>query len=404
MAWFKDKNLIALSITFLLANIGWGMAWPYLPVYIEILGGSLLAVGLLSILYYIFASLFQYPWGKMSDKHHNRKIFIGTGLLGSGFMYYLVSLTVTPLIVLGYRSIQGIVTSMSSPTSSALLVEMAGAHTGIYFGIFNSFSELGYTIGSLLGSAIVVYFHTVKAVFIIAFAMLILSACVGIIFIEEKRTPVDRAKIPFPVFRHEGKPGRMPWNIKEAIHLWKTNRQIIIIFFTVFFVMAGSGEVYALLPIYFDKFGQQWIGFLYGIEAISITVSMPLMGYVVERLGKRITLLIGIIGYIITFILYSIMPTPQLMIIAELMSGIKWSAFLIASSTYVASVSPKDKMGRGQALLNTAQTGGWVIGPIVGIIAATYLSLVLNFYMAIVFVFIGLVIAFIYVKEPLTEK
>ncbi len=404
MAWFKDKNLIALSVTFMLANIGWGMAWPYLPVYIEIIGGSLLAVGLLSILYNIFASVFQYPWGKMSDKYHNRKIFISTGVLGSGFLYYVIALSVSPLIVLGYRSIQGMVTSMSTPASSALIVEMAGTHTGIYFGIFNSFSELGYTVGSLLGSAAVVYFHSIKAVFVIAFLLLLLSALVGIIFIKEKKLPIDRAKIPFPVFRHEGKPGRMPLNIKDAINMWETNRKIIIIFFAVLFVMSGSGEVYSLLPIYFDKFGQQWVGFLYGIEAISITVTMPLMGYIVDKLGKRITLLIGIVGYIITFILFSIMPSPQLMIVAEVVSGIKWSAFLIGSSTYIASISPKDKMARGQALLNTAQTGGWVIGPIAAIIAATYLNLILNFYIAIIFVGIGLIIALLYVKEPLTEK
>lgn len=234
--------------------------------------------------------------------------------------------------------------------------------------------------------------------------ILFLSALVGIIFIKENKTPIDRAKIPFPVFRQEGKPGKMPLNIKDAINMWKTNRKIIFIFFTVLFVMSGSGEVYALLPIYFDKFGLQWIGFLYGIEAISITVSMPLMEYIVDRLGKRITLLIGIIGYIITFILFSIMPTPQLMIVAEVISGIKWSAFLIGSSTYIASISPKDKMARGQALLNTAQTGGGVLGPIMGIIAATYLSLILNFYIAIIFVGIGLIIAYIYVKEPVTEK
>ncbi len=401
MSWYRDRNLMGLSLAYLLANVGWGMAWPYLPVYMEMIGGSIIFITFLSITFNLFGGISQYPWGKISDSTGHKKIFITMGNFTSGIFFLLIGMTVSPMIILFYRSMQGLFSSMSTPAASALIVEISNNNTGLYFGIFNSFSEFGYTVGSLTGSLVVLFFHNdPRYIFLISTFLFIASAIISQSIIKEKRSKIDRRKIPFPTFRHEGRPGRFPLHIKDAINIWRTNRNVMLASLAVFFTMTASGEVYSILPVYFsNKFSSEWVGFLYGVESISIVIFMPVFGILVDKLKAKYIMAAGIFGYIITFILYSNINSPQLMILAEIISGFKWSAFIVAASTYVARVAPKEKEARAQGILNMAQNMGWVLGPLITIPVILNYGFNFNFYFSFIFVIIGLSISIILKNE-----
>ncbi len=377
------------------------MAWPYLPVYMEMIGGSIIFITFLSITFNLFGGISQYPWGKISDSTGLKKIFITMGNFSAGIFFLLIGMTTAPIIILGYRSLQGLFSSMSTPAASALIVEISNNSTGLYFGIFNSFSEFGYTVGSLMGSLVVLFFHNdPRYIFLISTFLFLASAIISQSLIREKRSKIDRKKIPFPTFRQEGKPGRFPLHIKDAISIWRTNRNVMLASLAVFFTMTASGEVYSVLPVYFsNKFSSEWVGFLYGVESISIVIFMPIFGIFADKLKEKYIMAIGIFGYIITFILYSEIDSPHLMILAEIISGFKWSAFIVAASTYVAKVAPKDKEARSQGILNMAQNMGWVVGPMVAIPVILNYSFDFNFYFSFIFVIIGLSISLMLKNE-----
>lgn len=399
MRWYRDRNLLALSLSFLLANVGWGMAWPYLPVYVSIVGGSIIFVTLLSIMFNLFGGIFQYPWAKISDTTGHKKIFISMGNIFSGVIFYLISLTSIPLVIIEYRILQGVFSSMTTPTASALIVELGKENMGLYFGIFNSFIELGYTVGSLLGSIVYVFTRSVGAIFLFSMLLFIASGFVSQFSIREERSRIDRSKIPFPTFRHEGKPGRFPLHLKDGLEILRNNRDVMFLSAGVFLVMSASGEVYSILPIYFGmKFSESWIGFLYGVEAISVVAFTPLFGYLVDRMNIKYLIVFGVIGYLITFLMYFIFSTPQEMIIAEVVSGMKWSAFIVSVSTYVGIVSPKGKESRSQAMLNIAQSMGWVIGPAVAIPVIIEIGLSFNILFSFIFIISGLLVMIFMVK------
>ncbi len=404
MHWYRDRNLIALSTAFLLANIGWGMAWPYLPVYVSLIGGGIIFITMVSIMFNLFGSVAQYPWAKISDSTGHKKIFISIGNAFSGLFFYFMSLATVPLIIVEYRILQGIFSSMSTPTASALIVEIGKENVGLYFGIFNSFIEMGYTIGSLLGSTIYLFFG-IKLIFIISTLLFIISAIVSQSAIKEQRSKIDRSRIPFPTFRHEGKPGRIPLHMKDAFSIFRENRDIFMISLAVFFVMSASGEIYSLLPVYFStKFSDSWIGFLYGVESISVVAFTPLFGYLSDKFSIKYIFITGIAGYFLTFLLYFLLNSPQLMIIAEIVSGMKWSAFIVSASTYVGIVSPKGKESRSQALLNMAQSMGWVVGPAVAIPVITFWGFNSNIFFSYIFIAAGMIISIFYVKSIKGKK
>ncbi|MGC8709121.1 MAG: MFS transporter [Thermoplasmata archaeon] len=405
MRWYRDRNLVALSLAFLLSNIGWGMAWPYLPVYISMIGGSILYITLLSIMFNLFGSISQYPWARISDRTGHKKIFISLGNGLSGIMFYLMSLTMVPVMIVEYRVLQGIFSSMATPTASALIVELGKDNMGMYFGIFNSFIELGYTVGSLLGSMIYVLSGSIPMIFTVAMILFILSAFVSQFLIKEEGSRIDRSRIPFPTFRHEGRPGRFPLNIRDGINILKENRDIFFLSIGVFLVMSASGEVYSVLPVYFGmKFQESWIGFLYGVEAISVVAFTPIFGYLADRLNIKYIILFGISGYFITYILYYSFTTPQDMIIAEIFSGIKWSAFIVSISTYVGLVSPKGKESRSQAMINIAQSMGWVLGPAVAVPVVILFGFSFNILFSFIFIGLGMLVVSFFVNNLKSKK
>jgi MFS family permease len=308
-------------------------------------------------------------------------------------------------MIVEYRVLQGIFSSMATPTASALIVELGKDNMGMYFGIFNSFIELGYTVGSLLGSMIYVLSGSIPMIFTVAMILFILSAFVSQFLIREEGSRIDRSRIPFPTFRHEGRPGRFPLNIRDGINILKENRDIFFLSIGVFLVMSASGEVYSVLPVYFGmKFQESWIGFLYGVEAISVVAFTPIFGYLADRLNIKYIILFGISGYFITYILYYSFTTPQDMIIAEIFSGIKWSAFIVSISTYVGLVSPKGKESRSQAMINIAQSMGWVLGPAVAVPVVILFGFSFNILFSFIFIASGMLVVSFFVNNLKSKK
>ncbi|MGC8992348.1 MAG: MFS transporter [Thermoplasmata archaeon] len=398
-------NFILLIISSFIANVGIGMAWPYLPIYISILGGVILDITLLSILYNLLGSVSQYPWGKWSDATGIKKWFISFGNISYGFFMMLMSLTTSVSLILIYRSFQGLFSSMSTPTTSALIVELAGDKIGTYFGFYNSISELGYSIGNILGSYVVSFLGGPKSTIFFG-SLIVLFSSLPVLIIKERRLKIERHKIPFPTLRPEGKPGRFPIHLKDALNIFKTNRDIFHIVIASIFVMTASGIVYSILPIYFSyKFGEHYVGIFYGVEALSVVIFTPIFGYFADRKNIKYILLFGISGYILTYILYYLSFSNLMVIISEIISGMKWSAFIISASTYVSILSPPGKQARSQALFNISQTIGYVFGPVLTVLVYSYYGNFLSvFTLGIIFAIIGLVYSYLKTKSITRAK
>ncbi|ASJ14863.1 hypothetical protein A3L10_06815 [Thermococcus radiotolerans] len=90
-----------------LANVAFGMAFPYLSVYMHLLGGTMVMVGLLSVAFNLTSTVFQYPFGWLSDSTGNRKGLIALGLFSTGVFYTAMALVSTHLALPAFRTAQG---------------------------------------------------------------------------------------------------------------------------------------------------------------------------------------------------------------------------------------------------------------------------------------------------------
>lgn len=357
----KKRNIVLFAIGMFLANVSWGIAFPYLSVYMRIIGGTMLFVGLLSVVFNITSTVFQYPFGYLSDKTQKRKPFIAFGVFSSGLIYVFMALVSSPIFLLTLRAFQGALTSAMMPAHSALISELS-TRVGSAFGFFSSVENAGFMLGNFLGSIIVEYLG-IKGVFFVAF----LFAAFGTLFILMISEKGRSKKRDFGIIAVQEARESDKVTFEGAAFRRLMQGNLRIFYISVFLVMIASGEVYSVLSVYFGElFGERWVGILFGVDSLAAAVSAVFIGKLIDRYGTRLFYILSIAGYMAVFTGYIFATSLWLMVAVCVFSGIKWSMTISSASTYVALKVKTSEKAQAMGLLNTMMSLGWVIGPMLG--------------------------------------
>ena len=357
----KRKNVFLLAVSTFLANAAFGMAFPYLSVYMRLVGGTMLMVGLLSVAFNLTSTVFQYPFGWLSDQTRNRKAFISFGLFSTGLFYALMAFVSTPLALLALRTAQGALGSAMMPAKSALIAELS-TRVGSAYGLFSTVENAGYMLGNFMGGLLVKRIG-IRGIFLLAGFLLGVSALTAL-FLRER--PRSRRAPRLLLIVQEGRESERVILRKGA--LGKLMRGHMGLFYlSVLLMMIASGQVYAVLSVYFgETFGDEWVGILFGIESLAAALSGYYLGKLVDRYGARRFYMASIAGYALAFLGYALAKNLYVVSLVAVLSGVKWAMTLSSSSTYVATKVRVNERGQAMGLLNAMMSLGWVVGPLIG--------------------------------------
>lgn len=100
--------------------------------------------------------------------------------------------------------------------------------------------------------------------------------------------------------------------------------------------------------------------------AMSTAAFAPVLGKLGDLIGRRITLLIGIIVFTIGSILTAIAPTLIFMLIARFIVGIGTAAIAPVVMAYILTEFPPDKIAKGFALYMFISSISVIFGPTIG--------------------------------------
>jgi MFS family permease len=384
----SNRELLHLSVAYLLINVGIGMAWPYLPNLIKFLGGGVLAVGMLSILFNITSTVGQFFWGRESDKMGKRKVFVLFGVLSIGIFFLLIGFASSVLMVLLLRTLQGFFVSSQTPAISALVSEFS-KEVGSGFAFFNAFSQVGFMLGNFVGGFVSSHFP-IKYVYYFSSIPIFLGLAILFFLKEEKKNPED-----LRMLMRYYRPGRTFFRWDQAKAFVKRNRNITLFSASIFISMIGSGMVYAYLSLLVGmRFGSSWVGTYFGIDGL---ISIPLIfifGHLADKYGSKPILIYGLIGYMATFFLYYSATSIPILIIAAIISGSKWSSYFNSANTYVSRMSMKSERATALGLMNSSMALGWVVGPLLGAYFISFIGLAQTMLVAIIpeIVSLGLVV------------
>ena len=349
----KNLNLIILLISLVVAMMGYGIAMPVLPFYLDTLGGRGIHYGLLIACYGFMQLIFAPLWGSLSDKH-GRKPMLLLGMAGLGLAMVLFALSTQLWMLYAAQLLAGSMSSATPPAAQAYAADCTGASErsgamGKIGGAIGVGAILGPGLGGLLATT------TLAAPFFIASAFCGLTFLIVLAYLPES-LPKEKRSSDIQV------------KFIQVRGMWQS-----------LFSPAGFGLLAAFVAIFGQTifsgvFGLYALGrFGYGPEQVgTILMSMALMyalaqglivGPLTKKFGEEKVVLMAMLGSSAGFALILMAGTFVTILLAM-------SFFILLNSllkpTALAYVSKYATGNQGQAMgiAESYMSLGRIMGPL----------------------------------------
>lgn len=109
-------------------------------------------------------------------------------------------------------------------------------------------------------------------------------------------------------------------------------------------------------------------GLTYGIYIIGGLVARILTGNQIDRIGRKRTLFIGLVIFLLTTFSYFIAASLGSLLIVRFLHGIGWGIAATATGIIIANIIPKKRIGEGTGYYALSVTLASAVGPFIGML------------------------------------
>ncbi|KEO82912.1 MFS transporter [Tumebacillus flagellatus] len=187
------------------------------------------------------------------------------------------------------------------------------------------------------------------------------------------------------------------------MQLWKRN--LIVLWFANFTVMAGMSLVMPFLPLYIKDLGvtdpeslTRWAGLVFSATFMASAIFAPIWGALSDKTGRKVMLIRSSLGMAIVMCLMGFTTDVTQLFFLRLAMGVV-SGFIPAAVSLMASNTPKEHVGYALGTLATGGVSGQIIGPLLGGVLANFLGFRHVFLVTSGMLLIATGIVFVLVKE-----
>jgi MFS family permease len=332
-----------MSLSMFLFMTSFNLILPELNNFITDLGGEA-QKGLVISLFTISAGLSRPFSGKLSDKIGRKRVMV-VGVLVCFVISILYPLSFSVWFFLFLRFLHGFSAGFTPTGATALITDILPEdQRGRGMGIWGTFISLGIGVGQYLGSYIYGELG-INNLFMISAGTAALS---GILLAYVKET--------LPV-KEKFNPGhlKVKWNdVFEP--------SVLPSAMVMFLSAACSGIIFVLTPDMSTYLGIQNKGWFFGIYVISTIIIRLMTGSLSDRIGRRKTLIIGMLFLIVSMVMigYStdIVSYTTSAIIFGIATGISSPTFF----AWTADLSAPERRGVGAGTMFIALELGIMFG------------------------------------------
>lgn len=148
----------------------------------------------------------------------------------------------------------------------------------------------------------------------------------------------------------------------------RSRNALIIITAAVFADMLVYGLVVPILPKYALSMGasQAAIGVLFSSYALVLLLASPFFGLLSDRIGRRIPIIIGLLGLAGATLLFSWAGNYIVLLIARSLQGLSAAMTWTAGLALLAGLYPPEERGKSMGLALSGQGMGLLLGPVLG--------------------------------------
>lgn len=166
-----------------------------------------------------------------------------------------------------------------------------------------------------------------------------------------------------------------------------------------------GGSVKYIQPYF--KLGPSQVGILVAISLIGNFFGSLLAGYFSDKIGRKLTMIYGVIVGIIGLLFASLAPSIMIFYIGRIIFGFSIGLIFVAAPMYITEVAPASKRGRAGSIRQLLLAFGLILGYTIGFIFNYYFSLKWNIqfgWRVLIFVEIALLIIMLFSMLTLIES
>lgn len=351
----KNKNMVILMISLIVVMMGYGIAMPVLPFYIDSLGGKGLHYGALIASYGVMQLLFAPVWGSLSDKH-GRKPMLLIGMFGLGLAMILFAFSTELWMLYAAMLFSGSMSSATLPAAQAYAAdstskENRGAAMGRIGGAIGIGVVLGPGIGGVLGSV------SLNTPFFAASGFCLLTFLIILFGLPEslaRENRVEKAEI----------------QLMQVKGLWQmlftpVGFGLMAAFIAIFGQTIFS-SVFGLYALARFSYGPEQVGTILMAMAVMYALAQGLLvGPATKRFGEVNVIIFAFIGSALGFmaILFS---GSFLTILLTISFFMLMNSFLKPSALAFVSKRATGNQGQAMGIAESYMSLGRIIGPLWG--------------------------------------
>lgn len=333
------KKTMLIGLGFFTVSIVWGLYNVAMPLYLKDLGLSGVAVGSVMTIDNIFALIFLPIFGALSDRTNNRYgrrmpyLLVGIPLSAVAFILIpvmkgaLVTIMITVIAMNFFMSIYRAPTVALMPDFTPRPLRSKAN------GVINFMGGIGSVIAFLIGGFL---FDTNEFLpFAVGSFILIVTIIVMYLLVHEPKEIVDEKPAS-----EEG----------EAVVEEKgKNLSLIFLLLAIFFWFTSFNAVETFFSTYGDAvlgIGKSQSSFMLAIFSGMLVLFAIPSGFLATRIGRKKTILIGIIILFLTFLSINFISDIRLMYALLAIGGISWALININSYPMVVEMTSNKGIGK----------------------------------------------------------
>lgn len=334
---------------------------PTLPLYIQDIGGSAGAIGLIMGAFAI-GLLGSRSWlGRMADQHSRKRVLlIGVAVTAIASVSYTFIQFMPLLFCL--RAFHGISVAAFGTAYNTLVIDIAPAkHRGRLLGYMTLVNPLGVALGPALGGILQAKVGYPPLFFTSTALALLGLGCV--LCVDD---PMFSAK--------RGQQGVSVSSNQEKLSFWTPLRQRAFFIPTLMLLLVGItfGSIAAFVPLFIRQVSPGLnVGMFYTAAAIASFTIRLMVGNASDRWGRGVFITLGILCYGISMIFLFTAQSEWSFLAAGFSEGCGGGILIPTTAALIADRSPEKTRGSLFSLCMAGFDLGMAIaGPILGMMAS----------------------------------
>ncbi|MEG0329910.1 MAG: MFS transporter [Longicatena sp.] len=345
----KYKNQIMLSVLYFVSFISFALPYGYMQTFLVYVGYDVVERGIILSGTALVAIVVQFFVGYLCDKYQTDKkfynIMVVIFVITTYVMYqitdknFFLHLIFISLVGGLFRSVMAVQDAWCLETDD---------HCKTNYGPIRAFGAIGWMIGSPIGAYVIAQYGYSSLG--IVFAVLSIFNIGITMFMQDATKHVKSEGIKF----------------SDLKRLVQSKRYVVIVLIFLIVNIIATADTYTMV----DKMlalgaDETLVGARWSIQAFT---ELPLFfagGYILKKFGDYKLMVFGTFMYIVRFILYAIVQSPELLIAVSLLQCVTYPLIMITSKTLVDDTTPVELRASGQTIASAFYVGvSLLIAPI----------------------------------------